>query len=68
MITVWLLYILVYFNDDPKIELYEYTTEQQCEQEKERVIKEIKEVYNIDGTEQIGELLNLNGKQKIKLF
>ena len=27
-----------------------------------------KEVYNIDGTEQIGELLNLNGKQKIKLF
>jgi len=48
MKTAWLLYILVYFNDDPKIELYEYTTEQQCEQEKVRVIKEIKEVYNID--------------------
>lgn len=48
MKTAWLLYILVYFNDNPKIELYEYTTEQQCEQEKERVIKEIKEVYNID--------------------
>ena len=48
MKTAWLLYILVYFNDDPKIELYEYITEQQCEQEKERVIKEIKEVYKID--------------------
>ena len=48
MKTAWLLYILVYFNGNLKIELYEYTTEQQCEQEKERVIKEIKEVYNID--------------------
>ena len=48
MKIAWLLYILVYFNDDPKIELYEYATEQQCEQEKVTVIQEIKEVYNID--------------------
>ena len=48
MKIAWLLYILVYFNGNPKVEIREYTTEQKCEQEKVRVIKEIKEVYSID--------------------
>ena len=48
MKTVWLLYILISFNGESKLEIKEYDTEQQCEQEKVRVIKEIKEVYNID--------------------
>ena len=48
MKIAWLLYILVYFNGDPKLETREYITEQECEQEKVRVIKEIKEVYSID--------------------
>jgi hypothetical protein len=52
MKTVWLLYILVYFNDDPKLELQEYNTKQECEQEKVRVIQEIKEVYNINAEVQ----------------
>ena len=48
MKTVWLLYMLIFFNGDPKLEIKEYDTKQKCEQEKVRVIKEIKEVYNID--------------------
>ena len=48
MKTIWLLYILVYFNGNPKVEIREYTTEQKCEQEKVRVIQEVKEVYNIE--------------------
>ena len=52
MKTVWLLYIHVYFNDDPKLELQEYNTKQECEQEKVRVIQEIKEVYNINAEVQ----------------
>jgi len=52
MKTVWLLYILVYFNGDPKLELQEYNTEQECKQEKVRVIQEIKEVYNINAEVQ----------------
>ena len=48
MKTVWLLYILISFNGESKLEIKEYDTEQQCEQEKVRVIKEIKEVYNTD--------------------
>ena len=47
MKTIWLLYILVYFNGEPKLETYEYNTEQKCEQEKARVIQEVKEVYDI---------------------
>ena len=47
MKTIWLLYILVSFNGDPKLETYEYNTEQECEQEKVRIIKEFKEVYNL---------------------
>ena len=48
MKTIWLLYILVYFNGDPKLEIKEYDTEQECKQEIVRVLKEVKEVYNID--------------------
>jgi len=48
MKTVWLLYILIAFNGDPKLETREYDTEQECEQEKVRVIQEVKEVYNIE--------------------
>ena len=48
MKIVWLLYIIISFNGDPKLEIKEYDTKQKCEQEKVRVIKEIKEVYNID--------------------
>lgn len=48
MKTVWLLYILVSFNGNPKFEIYEYDIKQECEQEKVRVVQEIKEVYKID--------------------
>ena len=47
MKTVWLLYILVAFNGDPQLEVKQYDTEEECIQEKARVLKEIKEVYNI---------------------
>ena len=47
MKAVWLLYILVSFNGDPQLGIEEYDTEQECIQEKARVLKEIKEVYNI---------------------
>ena len=48
MKTIWLLYILVSFNGNPQLEVKEYDTEEECIQEKVRVIKEIKEVYNIE--------------------
>lgn len=48
MTTVWLLYILIFFNGIPKLELQEYNTEQECEQERIRIIQEIKDVYHID--------------------
>jgi hypothetical protein len=48
MKTVWLLYVLISFNGDPKLEIKEYGTEEECEQEKERVTQEIKEVYSIE--------------------
>ena len=48
MKTIWLLYILISFNGDPKLETREYNTEQECEQEKVRVTQEVKEVYNIE--------------------
>ena len=48
MKTIWLLYILVSFNGNPQLEVEEYNTEEECIQEKVRVIKEIKEVYNIE--------------------
>ena len=41
MKTVWLLYILISFNGDPQLETREYDTEQECEQEKVRVIQEV---------------------------
>ena len=47
MKIVWLLYILISFNGDPQLRVEEYDTEQECEQEKVRVIKEVKEVYDI---------------------
>ena len=40
--------MLIFFNGEPKLEIKEYTTEQECKQEKVRIIQEIKEVYNID--------------------
>jgi len=48
MKTVWVFYMLIFFNGDPKLEIKEYDTEQECEQEKVRIKQEIKEVYNID--------------------
>ena len=47
MKTIWLLYILISFNGEPKLEIKEYDTEQECEQEKVRVTQEVKEVYDI---------------------
>ena len=51
MKTVWLLYILITFNGDPKLEVHEYTTQKECEQEKMRVAEEIKQVYDIDNVQ-----------------
>jgi len=48
MKTIWLLYILVSFNGNPQLEVEEYNTEEECIQEKVRVIQEVKEVYNIE--------------------
>ena len=48
MKTVWLLYVLVAFNGDDKLNVYEYNiTENECETEKVRIIKEFEEVYDI---------------------
>ncbi len=58
MKTVWLLYILISFNGDPKLETREYETEEECIQEKVRVIKEIKEVYNDIDNAQIHCILS----------
>ena len=51
MKTVWLLYILVTFNGDPKIETHEYNTENKCKEEKVRIIKEFHEVYDLNNIE-----------------
>ena len=51
MKTIWLLYMLVAFNGDPKLEVKEYDTEEECQKEKERVLDEIKEVYSIDNAQ-----------------
>ena len=51
MKTVWLLYILIAFNGDPKVEIHEYDTEEECQEKKERVLEEIKEVYDIDNAQ-----------------
>ena len=48
MKTIWLLYILVSFNGNPQLEVKEYDTEEECIQEKVRVIQEVKEVYSIE--------------------
>ena len=48
MKTVWVFYMLIFFNGEPKLEIKEYDTEQECEQERVRVLQEVKEVYNID--------------------
>jgi len=40
--------MLIFFNGEPKLEIKEYDTEQECEQEKIRITQEVKEVYNID--------------------
>ena len=48
MKTVWVFYMLIFFNGESKLEIKEYATEQECEQEKVRIKQEIKEVYNID--------------------
>ena len=48
MKTIWLLYILVSFNGNPQLEVEEYNTEEECIQEKVRVIQEVKEVYSIE--------------------
>jgi len=48
MKTIWLLYMLVSFNGNPQLEVEEYNTEEECIQEKVRVLQEVKEVYNIE--------------------
>ena len=40
--------MLIFFNGEPKLEIKEYDTEQECKQEIVRVIQEVKDVYNID--------------------
>jgi len=52
MKTIWLLYILVSFNGNPQLEVKEYDTEEECREEKVRVLEEIKEVYNLDAEAQ----------------
>tara|TARA_R100000656_G_scaffold62733_1_gene48290 strand:- start:4338 stop:4520 length:183 start_codon:yes stop_codon:yes gene_type:complete len=51
MKTVWLLYILISFNGDPKLEIRKYDTEGECEQEKIRITQEVKEVYAVENTQ-----------------
>jgi len=51
MKTVWLLYILISFNGDPKLEIRKYDTEVECEQEKIRIAQEVKEVYDVENTQ-----------------
>ena len=51
MQTIWLLYMLVSFNGDPQLQIEEYDTEEECQEEKERVLEEIKEVYDIDNAQ-----------------
>jgi len=51
MKTIWLLYILVSFNGNPQLEVKEYDTEEECREEKARVLEEIKEVYDIDNAQ-----------------
>ena len=62
MKTIWLLYILVSFNGNPQLEVKEYDTEEECREEKVRVIKEIKEVYNLDAEVQC--LYTIQDKEK----
>ena len=51
MQTIWLLYMLVSFNGAPQLQIEEYDTEEECQEEKERVLEEIKEVYDIDNAQ-----------------
>ena len=51
MKTIWLLYMLVSFNGNSQLEVEEYDTEEECQEEKERVLDEIKEVYDIDNAQ-----------------
>jgi len=51
MKTIWLLYMLVSFNGDSQLEVEEYDTEEECREEKARVLEEIKEVYDIDNAQ-----------------
>ena len=51
MQTIWLLYMLVSFNGNPQLQIEEYDTEEECQEEKERVLEEIKEVYDIDNAQ-----------------
>ena len=51
MKTIWLLYMLVSFNGDSQLQIEEYDTEEECQEEKERVLDEIKEVYDIDNAQ-----------------
>jgi hypothetical protein len=43
--------MLVSFNGDPQLQIEEYDTEEECQEEKERVLEEIKEVYDIDNAQ-----------------
>ena len=47
MKAAWILYILIFFNGNPKVEMHEYNTEEKCEQEKIRIAQEVKEVYGL---------------------
>ena len=51
MQTIWLLYMLVSFNGDPQLQIEEYDTEEECQEEKERILEEIKDVYDIDNAQ-----------------
>ena len=51
MKAAWILYILIFFNGNLKVEMHEYNTEEKCEQEKIRIAQEVKEVYGIKNVE-----------------
>ena len=43
--------MLVSFNGNSQLEVEEYDTEEECREEKARVLDEIKEVYDIDNAQ-----------------
>ena len=47
MESAWLLYILVFFNGEPNLEILKYPTYEKCESESVRVKEELEQVYDM---------------------